>query len=61
MGMMMVAPFVIAVMVGILLALRFKVFVLVPGTLLAVAVIVASNHQPKPAIIMGRQSCARPF
>ena len=41
--MMMVMSFVIAVIVGILLALHFKVFVLVPATLLAVAVIVASN------------------
>ena len=50
--MMMVMSFVIAVIVGILLALHFKVFVLVPATLLAVAVIVASNHQPKPAIAL---------
>ena len=50
--MMMVVSFVIAVIVGILLALRFKVFVLVPATLLAVAVIVASNYQPKPAIAL---------
>ena len=52
MGMMMVVSFVIAVIVGILLALHFKVFVLVPATLLAVAVIVASNYQPKPAIAL---------
>jgi hypothetical protein len=49
MGMMTVACFVVAVIVGILLALRFKVFVVVPATLLAVAVIVVSSHQPKLA------------
>jgi glycerol-3-phosphate acyltransferase PlsY len=47
MGMMMVTSFVIAPIAGILLALRFKVFVLVPATLLAAAVIVACSHQPK--------------
>ena len=50
MGMMMVASFVIAPIAGILLALRFRVFVLVPATLLAAAVIVASSHQPKLTI-----------
>ena len=49
MDVMIIASFVIAVTAGILLALRFKVFVLVPATLLAVAVIVASSHQPKLA------------
>jgi hypothetical protein len=47
MGMMMVALFVIAVIAGILLALRFEVFVLVPATLLAAAAIIAIGHQPK--------------
>jgi hypothetical protein len=52
MGMMMVAPFVIAPIAGILLALRFKAFVLVPATLLAAGVIVASSHQPKLTIAL---------
>jgi hypothetical protein len=47
MGMVMVAFFAIAVIAGILLALRFEVFVLVPATLLAAAVIIAVGHQPK--------------
>jgi hypothetical protein len=47
MSMMMVAFFVIAVIAGILLALRFEVFVLVPATLLAAAAIIAVGHQPK--------------
>jgi hypothetical protein len=47
MGMMIVAPFVIAPIAGILLALRFKVFVLIPASLLAAAVIVAISRQPK--------------
>ena len=47
MGMMMVAFFVVAVIAGILLALRFTVFVLVPATLLAAAAIIAVGHQPK--------------
>jgi hypothetical protein len=50
--MMMVVSFVIAPIAGILLALRFKVFVLVPATLLAGVVIVASNHQPKQTIAL---------
>ena len=52
MGMIMVASFVIAPIAGILLALRFKVFVLVPATLLAAVAIVASSHQPKPTIAL---------
>ena len=52
MGMVMVASFVIAPIAGILLALRFKVFVLVPATLLAAAMIVASSHQPKLTIAL---------
>lgn len=32
---------------GVLLALRFKVFVLVPATFLAAAAIIAVGHQPK--------------
>jgi nitrate reductase gamma subunit len=35
-----------------LLALRFKVFILIPGTLLAAALIVASSHQPKQMIAL---------
>ena len=50
--MMMVASFVIAPIAGILLSLRFKVFVLVPATLLAAVVIVASSHQPKLTIAL---------
>ena len=52
MGMLMVASFVIAPIAGILLALRFRVFVLVPATLLAAAVIVASSDQPKLTIAL---------
>jgi hypothetical protein len=47
MGMMMIGPFVIVVIAGILLALRFEVFVLVPATLLAAAAIIAVGRQPK--------------
>jgi hypothetical protein len=49
MGLMTVVCFVVAALVGILLALRFKVFVVVPATLLAVAVIIAISHQTKLA------------
>jgi hypothetical protein len=52
MGMVMVGSFVIAPIAGILLALRFKVFVLVPATLLGAAVIVAGSHQPKVTIAL---------
>jgi hypothetical protein len=52
MSMVMVASFVIAPIAGILLALRFKIFVLVPATLLAAAVIVAISHQPKVTIAL---------
>ena len=48
----MVASFVIAPIVGILLALRFKVFVLVPATLLAAVAIIASGHQPKVTLAL---------
>ena len=48
----MVASFVIALIVGILLALRFKVFVLVPATLLAAVAIIASGHQPKVTLAL---------
>jgi nitrate reductase gamma subunit len=47
---MMVASFVIAPIAGTLLALRFKVFILVPTTLLEAVVIIASSHQPKQTI-----------
>jgi hypothetical protein len=52
MGMMIVAPFVIAPIAGILLALRFKVFVVIPASLLAAAVIVAISRQPKLTIAL---------
>jgi hypothetical protein len=52
MGMMIVASFVIAPIAGMLLALRFKVFILIPATLLAAALIVASSHQPKLTIAL---------
>jgi hypothetical protein len=52
MGMMIVAPFVIALIAGILLALRFKVFVLIPASLLAAAVIVAISRQPELTIAL---------
>jgi hypothetical protein len=46
--MVMVAPFVVALIVGVLLGLRFKVFVLASATLIAAAiVIVISGGQPK--------------
>ena len=53
MGMMMVAFFVIAAIAGILLALRFKVFVLVPATLLAAAAVIAVGHQPNVLTLLG--------
>jgi hypothetical protein len=52
MGVMIIAPFVIAAIAGILLALRFKVFILIPATLLAAALIVAISHQPKLTIAL---------
>jgi hypothetical protein len=52
MGTTMVVLFVIASIAGILLGLRFKVFVLIPATLLAAAVIVASSDQPKLTIVL---------
>jgi hypothetical protein len=52
MGMVMVAFFVFAVIAGILLALRFEVFVLVPATLFAAVVIIAVGHQPKVTIAL---------
>jgi hypothetical protein len=52
MGMMIAASFVVAPIAGMLLALRFKVFILIPATLLAAALIVASSHQPKLAIAL---------
>jgi hypothetical protein len=52
MGMLMVALFVIAVVAGILLAMRFEIFVLVPATLLAAAAIVAVGHQPKVSMAL---------
>jgi hypothetical protein len=52
MGATMVALFLIASIAGIWLALRLRVFVLIPATLLAAAVIVASCHQPKLTIVL---------
>jgi nitrate reductase gamma subunit len=52
MGMMIAASFVVAPIAGMLLALRFKVFILIPATLLAAALIVASSHQPKQMIAL---------
>jgi len=48
----MIASLFIAVFAGILLAFIFKVFVLVPATLLDVAVIVATSYQPKLGTIL---------
>ena len=52
MGMMMVAFFVVAVIAGMLLALRFEVFALVPATLLTAAAIVAVGNQPKVSMAL---------
>jgi hypothetical protein len=52
MGTIIVASFIVAPIAGILLALRFKVFILIPATLLATALIVAIGHQPKLALTM---------
>jgi hypothetical protein len=49
---MIAAFFITATIAGLLLALRFKVFVLVPATLLAAAMIVASSDQPKLTIAL---------
>jgi hypothetical protein len=52
MGMIVVAYFVIAAIAGMALGLRFKVFVLVPATLVAVIAIVATGHQPKVVLAL---------
>jgi spore maturation protein SpmA len=52
MGMMIAASFIVAPIAGMLLALRFKVFILIPATLVAAALIVASSHQPKLTIVL---------
>jgi hypothetical protein len=44
---LMVAFFLIATTAGMLLALHFKVVVLLPATLLAAVAVLASGHQPK--------------
>ena len=49
---MMVASFVIAPIAGTLLALRFKVFTIIPAALLAAALVVASSHQPMLTITL---------
>jgi hypothetical protein len=43
----MVAFFLIATIAGMLLALYFKVVVLLPATLLAAVAVLASGHQPE--------------
>ncbi len=48
--MTMIVLLVVGTIAGILLGMRFKVFVLAPATLLAAAVIIASGHQPKVAM-----------
>ena len=48
----MVAFFVIATIAGILLALRFKVFVLVPATLPAALAVIAVGHQPNVTVAL---------
>ena len=48
----MIVFLVVGTIVGILLGMRFKVFVLAPATLLAAAVIIASGHQPKMALVL---------
>jgi hypothetical protein len=50
--MIMIVFLVIGTIASILLGMRFKVFVLVPATLLAAAVIIASGHQPKVAMAL---------
>ena len=50
--MTMVVFLVIGTIAGILLGMRFKVFVLAPATLLAAAVIIANSHQPKLAMAL---------
>jgi hypothetical protein len=52
MGMMIAASFIVAPIAGILLALRFKVFILIPAALLATALIVAIGHQPRLTIAL---------
>lgn len=49
---MMIFFFVIGAIAGILLGLRFKVFVLVPATLLVAAVVVAGGNQPAVMIAL---------
>lgn len=43
----MVVFLIIAVIAGTLLGLRFKLFVLVPATMLATVVIIVSSHEPR--------------
>ena len=50
--MTMIVFLVIGTIAGILLGMRFKVFVLAPATLLAAAVIIASSHQSKVAMAL---------
>ena len=49
--MMVVTYFVIATIAGIALGLRFKVFVLIPATLVMIA-IVATGHQPRVVLAL---------
>ena len=50
--MTMIVFLVVATLAGVLLGMRFKVFVLAPATLLSAAVIIASGHQPKVAMAL---------
>ena len=50
--MMVVAYFVIATIAGIALGLRFKVFVLIPATLVVMIAIVATGHQPRVVLAL---------
>ena len=49
---LMVAFFLIATTAGMLLALHFKVVVLLPATLLAAVAVFASGHQPEMTVTL---------
>ncbi len=49
-GTTVIVVLVVGTLAGILLGIRFKVFVLAPATLLAAAVIIVSGNQPKVAM-----------
>ena len=50
--MTMIVFLVVGTIAGILLGMRFKVFVLAPATLFAAAVIIVSSHQSKVAMAL---------